>query len=428
MNTNVNTTSTASPTERVCAAGHDEALLKALVDGELSEPWRDQLRAHAAGCRACSDRLSRLRLDGSLVMGRLRLLDAELTPSRPPVSLILERARTTPAPSGLGVLARWGSRGGGASAASRASWLPLGALRPRPFLGAALAATALLTVAFTQPAVQTFAQGVVQSLRVQRVEPIKIDPALLRGLPIGNPADLAKVGTYRGPAEPRVRAASVAEASRSTGLALRAPGSLPAALRNSQVSYLSEAETFSITYDGQKLAQTAQEVGIRDAALLTDLRALNGVTVRGTVPSAAVLLWGTPPFGSPTAKEAQAAATGTPAGPFVAFLQMKTPSLDIPANVNADQLRERLLRSGALPPQLASQLLAIQDWRTTLPVPVTRGTATQVPVDGVTGTLVVGEFPVPMLVWQKDGALYILGGTLSEGELIAAAKSLTPAR
>src|SRR5688500_12372689 len=184
----MNTTNTI---ERVCAAGHDEGLLKALVDGELSEVSRDELRAHVAGCRACSDRISQLRMDGALVTGRLRLLGEGQASARPPVALVLERARR-PRPVEALSPGWWERVVGGARALP--SWGPI---RPLPFAGAALAATALLAVSFSQPAVQSFAQGVVQSLRVQRVEPIKIDPAVLRALPFGNPADLAKVGTYR---------------------------------------------------------------------------------------------------------------------------------------------------------------------------------------------------------------------------------------
>jgi hypothetical protein len=429
--------------KRVCAAGYDEGVLKALVDGQVSLEWRDQLREHAGGCAACSERLSQLRMDGALVQGRLQRLSGagsvnaalmEEIPAlpRPPLAAVLARARQREAPA-----AGWWER----ASAFLAGLPSLGPVRALPLAGASLGAAALLAVSFTQPAVQSFAQGVVQSLRVNQVQPVKVDPALLRALPVGQIDELSKLGTYRGPTEPRVRATNVADASRSTGLTLRSPSSLPAALKSSQLVYASEAESFSLTYDGQKIAQAAQEYGIKDAALLNELRALNGATVKGTVPAAAVLFYGTPPISEPTAKDAQspvgkplAAATkpgaaplGT-AGPFVAFLQMKSPTLEVPPTVNADKLREMVLKSGAVPPQLANQLLAIQDWKSTLPIPVTRGTATQVQVDGVTGTLVTGEAPVPVLIWQANGALYVLGGTLSEAELLSAARSLQPAR
>jgi hypothetical protein len=107
---------------------------------------------------------------------------------------------------------------------------------------------------------------------------------------------------------------------------------------------------------------------------------------------------------------------------------MKSPTLEVPGTVDADRLRDVLPKSGALTPQLANGLPAIRGWRTTLPIPVTKGTATQVQVDGTTGRLVVGELPVPVLVWQKDGVLHELAGSLSEAELLAAARSLGPAR
>ncbi len=116
------------------------------------------------------------------------------------------------------------------------------------------------------------------------------------------------------------------------------------------------------------------------------------------------------------------------AQPFAALFQLKTPSLDVPANVNVDRVRADLLRSNALPPQLAGQLLAIQDWKSTLPVPVVRGQAKQVPVDGVTGTLVSGEGPDPVLFWQKDGVLYVMSASGSEQDLLDAARSLAPAK
>jgi hypothetical protein len=100
--------------------------------------------------------------------------------------------------------------------------------------------------------------------------------------------------------------------------------------------------------------------------------------------------------------------------------------LDVPANVNVDYLRAEMLQSGALPPQLAGQLLAIQDWKTTLPVPVIKGTSEQVSVDGVTGALVV-EGPGAVLYWQKNGALYVMAGSVSKQDLLAAAGSLAPA-
>jgi hypothetical protein len=327
--------------------------------------------------------------------------------------------------------------------------------------------------ALTQPAVQSFAQGALQSFRVQRTQPVVVDLAALRGLPGPHFDTLMGVGTYTGTKDPKVRSASVAEAARATGLALRAPARLPAGLSGPPAVWVSDAVTFTFTYDGEKLAQAAHSLGVTDASLLAQLRAADGLTAKGSVPAAAALVYGDPfpaeaayPAGAPvpTREAARRGAqagqgtpaqpyAGTPAGtgappgaratggrpggaaearPFLGLIQLRIPTMTLEApkdkDVNVDRLREQLLRSEAVPPQLSNQLLGIADWKTTLPIPVTRGTAREVPVDGTTGTLVIGEVPGPALVWQKDGVLYVIGGQVPEAVLLDAARSLAPAK
>jgi hypothetical protein len=315
------------------------------------------------------------------------------------------------------------------------------AWRPAPLaMGSAAAALLLVGVAFTQPAVQAVAQGVLQSFRVQRVQPVRIDAAVLAALPVGNIESLFRTGTYTGPKEPKVRVSTVRDAAAATGLTLRAPARLPAGVNGQPTVYASEAIEFAFTYDGQKLAEVAGEMGVRDAAVQAQLRALNGVTVKGHIPPAAALFYGDVPAGDGSAAARQRAAGASTRAPgqgaasapslpsFLALIQLKAPSVDVPASVNVDQLREQLLRSGALPPALAAELLAIRDWKTALPFPVTRGTARDVAVDGTTATLITGEAPVPLLIWQKDGVLYVMGGPASEQALLDSARSLAPAR
>ncbi|HEV2124295.1 MAG TPA: hypothetical protein VGW38_16180 [Chloroflexota bacterium] len=418
---------------RDCLAGYDEGMLKALLDGELSAAWQETIREHATGCGACNERLSRLRLDGALVQGRLQLLggapaggaayvgDFPALPPRPPVAAVLARAKK-----------QEDVRERIATAARR--WLRPTASRPVPWAAGAAAAAMLVGVCST-PVGQSFAQGVFQSLRVQRVQPVAIDVSALRVLPIDDVHDLSKLGTYSGPKEPKIRVASVAEAARSTGLALRAPAQLPGSLGNTRSIYVSEPVDFSMTYDGAKIVQTAREMGVSDPALEAELRTLNGVTVKGSVPAAAAFIYGAPPIGGATTNSANSSAKPRQADgaagadrQVVLFAQLKSPSLEVPQSVNVDRLRELLLKSGAVPPALANQLLAIQDWKTTLPIPIVRGTSKQVSVDGTTGTLVTGEAPVPALIWQKNDVLYVLAGSLSEADLLNAARSLQPVR
>jgi len=297
--------------------------------------------------------------------------------------------------------------------------------------------------ATTQPAVQSFAQGVLQQFRVQKVQPVQIDLAALRGArsPVGEGTLQAffRSGTYSGPQEPKLRTSTAADASRATGLTVRGLGQLPARVKGGPSVIVSDPISFTFTYDSQKLAQVVKEAGVTDPALLNQLQTLNGVTIKGDVPAAAVVVYGSPfPDGTPAPGSARAAAREAAAGqppvsaPTVAYIQLKSPSFQVPQNVDVQALRQQVLdagvRSGAIPPGLASQLLAISDLNT-LPVPVLQGQSSQVTVDGVGGTLATHDGGGASLTWVKDGTLNALAGNgVSAAELTAAAGSLTALR
>lgn len=428
---------------RMCSAGYDEGMLRTFLDGELSDVWSEAMRQHVGACAACSAQLGRLRLDSALVHGRVKLLQAPAPAggsvlgeaaailvadaSRPPAAAILALARRQPA---------WSER-----LAPVGEWLrgwPGAARRPAPLLaGAAASAVLLIGVAFTQPAVQSFAQGVLQSFRVQKVQPVSLDAAILNSLPASGLENLFNAGTYTGPRNANIKQATIAQAASATGLTLRVPSKLPAQIKGAPAVYVSDAVNFSFTYDGPKLVKAAQDAGVKDASLLRQLQALHGLTVRGNIPAGAGVVYGDPGISvpaqsSPSAAQARATAerlrSQAPAQPALILAQLKSPSLDVPGSINVDQIREQALRSGALPPALTNQLLAIKDWKSTLPVPVVQGTSKEVTVDGVTGVLVDSEGPGLALIWQKDGVLYFMGGNVSETELLDTARSLAPAR
>lgn len=483
---------------RDCLAGHDEGTLKTYLDGQLPVAWREGMETHVRECVSCKDRLARLRLDGALVQGRLLAIEPAAgapgvagsgaggvangalgTTPRPAVGALLARARRPVgwreratawwgdwAPAG-GVTAGLRTVAGLSAAASSPAGSPSdgsrrSAWRPLPLAAGVAAGVALvLGVAAKQPAMQSFAQGALQQFRVQQVRPVQIDLTALRNLPPidhGVAEAFFRSGTFSGLKDPKVSVVEPGAARRATGLTLRGIGTLPAQLKGKPTILLSEPASFTFTYDAQKLSRVAQEAGVKDAAVLTQLQSFDGVTVKGDVPAAAAVLYGNPfpdgipsaarPSGSPVGASGAARAprppgalgalatpgAGTkpmatkPTGPAMVFVQLKSPSVSVPKDVDVDQLREQVLKagvqSGAIPLALANELRMI-DLQTTLPIPVTTGKATPVQVDGVTGTLVTGEGPGPVLIWQKGGALYLLGGVqVNEGDVLAAARSL----
>lgn len=431
---------------RQCGAGYDEGLLKALVDGEVSPAWREQLEQHVPACAACRALVSRLRRDGALVYGRLALLDGDaarlgVQVPRPPAATVLARARAAQAVplAAPPHVAAWLQAGGRLLRTLR---------RPAP-LAAGLAAGLVLVlgVAATQPAVQSFAQGVLQQFRVQRVQAVELDLSALREVPVDEGLQaLLQDGTYSGPNGPRVRQTSVADAARATGFALRAPATLPAELRGAPQVWVSEPMNPSFRFNGQKLVQTAQRFGISDPSTLQQLAALDGRTISATIPAAAAFVYGD--VSVPTGNAGQAAQAAQPgkgvlpvktalanpsaaakgtAGPSLVVVELKSPTIELPKDIDIDRLREALLRSGILPKSIANELSAIPEWKSTLVVPVPRGEGQQVAIDGTTGTLLTAG-PHPGLIWERNGILYLMTGQLSEQQLLDAARSLAPAK
>jgi hypothetical protein len=91
-----------------------------------------------------------------------------------------------------------------------------------------------------------------------------------------------------------------------------------------------------------------------------------------------------------------------------------------------DALREDLLALPGLPPDFVAQLRSIEDWQTTLVIPVPEGhSSDDVTINGQPGLLITsddGEGAVAL--WESDGILFIVGGTESGDTISDVANSL----
>ncbi len=109
-----------------------------------------------------------------------------------------------------------------------------------------------------------------------------------------------RAGSYSGPREPRIRpVASAGEAGGAAGLTVKGLSKLPAQVKGGPSYFVTEKASFTYTFDSQKLAQVAQEAGVTDPALLSQLQALNqqglnGVTIKGDIPAAVAVVYGNP--------------------------------------------------------------------------------------------------------------------------------------
>ena len=91
---------------------------------------------------------------------------------------------------------------------------------------------------------------------------------------------------------------------------------------------------------------------------------------------------------------------------------------------------EAFLQMMGMTEEEAAKFAQTVDWSTTLVIPIPRyGTTYQeVPVDGVTGTLIVQELEDHanqyLLIWVKDGILYSLTGPGNGSSAVRIANSL----
>jgi hypothetical protein len=111
------------------------------------------------------------------------------------------------------------------------------------------------------------------------------------------------------------------------------------------------------------------------------------------------------------------------------LVQMPSPDVNYPVDVNPTVLGEALLQVLGTEPGEARRIAQSIDWTSTLllPVPQELGAYREVTVNGVTGVLLepFDAEAEPLVVWQKDGMVYMMrAGRLSIDDLLAQANSL----
>ncbi len=95
--------------------------------------------------------------------------------------------------------------------------------------------------------------------------------------------------------------------------------------------------------------------------------------------------------------------------------------------VTVEQLQQYLLAQPGITPQLAAQIRAIKDPSSTLPIPipVDMATSKNVTVQGQQGVFIGDSTGLgSAVIWQKDGIVYGVAGTLSESQIMVVANSL----
>jgi hypothetical protein len=302
------------------------------------------------------------------------------------------------------------------SAPTNAPAWRLGAFRSRralrPLLGVALVAVMGLTLVGTG-----VAGNLIKIFEPDRVVAVPVDLETLNSLP-----DLSRYGTLALTREPEAaEVASLEEAEGVSGLDLLAPPSLPTGVGPEKIGVLS-AGTASFTFDA---AKAAAQSGDRLPPLPADI---DGSTLFVEAGPAVIQIFGgdrgEPVDGTDQSRgEIASLLSGLP---DMIIVQMKAPVVSSNGPSVADY-RDALLSLPNLSPTLKAQIAGIGDPSSTLPlpIPVDLASSEEVDVNGATGLAVGDNTGVGSgVVWQNGGVVLAVGGTMTQEEALAIARSM----
>lgn len=374
------------------------------------EPNRaSELSDHLGACPVCQDRVGDLRRGARFAATSVATLAPAAVPAAASIALARERLAAalvaSPIPNAhdptprrqlpvTRLVARWRIAASG--------------------LAAALALTVLVGTSDGQAAAARF----LAQFRSDRIAVIPFQTTELNN-PLSQLERLGRVpgapGAGRGNLEPaRARrgqtVASVAEASQLVGFPVKAPdaAALPAGLSPTPRVRVLPAAEFRFTFEKAMAAQYLKELGRADVQIPNKF---DGATLVVGMPATAMLEY--------------AADDGR--GKAIVIGQAGQVTAGVEGNVTLEELRDFLLGLPGLPAGAVAQLRALQDWRSTLPVPV--------PVDKVDwqSTAVNGQPGVMLndrtglgagVLWQQDGRIYGVAGTATGPEILRVASAL----
>lgn len=389
----------------------NESELRALLDGAANETDARVWTAHIEACLQCATRLAALsesRAQTSDLMDAL-LPDAS---SGPPVAAAYRKLQQRIAQSEQSP-----SSWKGASLMERLTDAP----RRMAVAGVVIVALMALVIAWSP--VSTLAGNVLNSFRVQQFAAVTVPMDLVQKF---DPHAMAETGshpelnmqqftkmlqgngafqtTYK--SMPVHQVNTLADASTHLGGTIEVPTNLPSLFQSVQPEiYTGDAGSASYAVDVAQADKVLDMLSLNVQGL-PDPATTPKVTFSVDIPASAVLHY--------------------KAGDANLFIgQMQSPTLNIPDTVNVDELRDSILAIPGLPTDMVAQIRAVKDWQHTLIVPVPSGATTaQKTVQGAPA-LLISEKDGAVVLWQKNGDLYAVGGNgLTADQVMAVAGSM----
>ncbi len=276
-----------------------------------------------------------------------------------------------------------------------------------------LAAAAAVVVVATALTVTGVADSIFTIFEPKQLVAVPITTGDIAGAP-----GLSSYGTLEWSTPPKpYDVPDLATAAKESGMVVLTPGTLPAGASFATARYgVMPRTTATYTFSADKTRQAASAQGRTPPPMPANI---DGSKLFITGGPAVVQYY---EDGGAAAGETVLAA----GLPRLIVAQGKPPVVQSDG-VTVEQLQQYLLAQPGISPALAAQIRAIKDPSSTLPIPipVDLGASKQVTVQGVSGIFVGDSTGLgSAVIWQKDGIVYGVAGTLGEAEIMAVANSL----
>lgn len=377
---------------------YDTGTLQAYLEGEVTAGQKAEIEAHLASCRLCSGKYGKIKenqaFTNSMLAGYMQLLGR----------------------GNVDTGAAWDRFQGkfihrqGSKRKNDYTWKGVLTMLSR-YRAAATAAVIVLAMAisFSFGEVRTAASELLTIFRVEKVKTINITPSDMAGIEKAmsegaGQVDIENFGQVVFNGKQQTEKTTLEKAGEAVDFEIKLPAGLPG--YSEPELYLESGGTLDFTLDTININAFLQSVG--SEKLLPD--ELNGKTFNVKIPSLI------------TAEYRGANKDGIIIG------QGRSPELNAPVS-DVMAVRDALLAVPFLPDNLRSQLASINDWQHTLIIPNVEGSSQEVMVGGTEGVFISppdghetgGD---SCLIWQKDGVVYGIGGSLTLEQAVDIANSM----
>jgi hypothetical protein len=382
------------PQQEVPMHLNDDAL-RAYAD----HAWADMAggAAHLATCAVCRGRLDALRDRAGRVAAHLASLDPGLDAAPRPAVI---------------ALAQFNARKQAASQQEKPTMfkrLFAPGLRPA-WIGIGLVLVLAIALSF-QP-VRVWAGNLLGMFRVQQVVVLPVDNTRLSAI-TGDDAlgqqisqmmsDSVKV--TKDPGDPAAVPDAQA-ASDAAGFQVR----LPTSRSDAPKVTVQAAAAFEFVADRNRAQDILNQAGFTDVQLPASV---DGALIKVNIPAGVTAAYGDCPK---LADESSVKGSiGRTMLNCIVLAQIPSPTVIAPPDLDVAAMAQIGLQFTGMTAEQAQAFSQSVDWTSTLVVPIPRNGAkyAQVPVDGVTGSLIqrpLDDAPEYSLIWVKNGIIYAIGG------------------